>query len=56
MDKIIQALSNNGFAWQDYMVFVIYIIILVGMGLFLSRTKKGEEKSSDGCCHTARCG
>ena len=46
MDKIIQALSNNGFAWQDYMVFVIYIIILVGMGLFLSRTKKGEEKSS----------
>ena len=46
MNKIIEALSNNGFATADYLVFVIYIIILVGMGLFLSRSKKGEEESS----------
>ena len=46
MDKIFEALSNNGFATADYAVFVIYIILLVGLGLFLSRTKKGEEKSS----------
>ena len=46
MDKIIQALSNNGFATADYLVFIVYIIILVGMGIFLSRGKKGEEKSS----------
>ena len=46
MDKIIEALSNNGFATADYLVFAAYIVILVGMGLFLSRTKKGEEKSS----------
>ena len=46
MNKIIEALSNNGFATADYLVFIIYIIILVGMGLFLSRSKKGEEKSS----------
>ena len=46
MDKIFEALSNNGFATADYLVFAVYIIILVGMGLFLSRTKKGEEKSS----------
>ena len=46
MDKIFEALSNNGFAVADYLVFIVYIIILVGMGLFLSRTKKGEEKSS----------
>ena len=46
MDKIFEALSNNGFAMADYLVFIVYIIILVGMGLFLSRTKKGEEKSS----------
>ena len=46
MDKIFEALSNNGFATADYLVFIVYIIILVGMGLFLSRTKKGEEKSS----------
>ena len=46
MNKIFEALSNNGFAMADYLVFIVYIIILVGMGLFLSRTKKGEEKSS----------
>ena len=46
MDRIIEALSNNGFEMADYLVFAAYIIILVGMGLFLSRTKKGEEKSS----------
>ena len=46
MNKIIEALSNNGFALADYLVFIAYIIILVGMGLFLSRSKKGEEKSS----------
>ena len=46
MDTIINALSNNGFAVADYLVFIIYIIILVGMGIFLSRGKKGEEKSS----------
>ncbi len=46
METIINALSNNGFATADYLVFVFYIIILVGMGIFLSRNKKGEEKSS----------
>ena len=46
METIINALSNNGFATADYLVFVFYIIILVGMGIFLSRGKKGEEKSS----------
>lgn len=46
MNSIIEALSNNGFATADYMVFVVYIIILVSMGIFLSRGKKGEEKSS----------
>ena len=46
MDRIIEALSTNGFALADYMVFIVYIIILVGMGMFLSRSKKGQEKSS----------
>ena len=46
MNRIFEALSNNGFATADYLVFIVYIIILVGMGLFLSRSKKGEEKSS----------
>ena len=43
MDKIFEALSNNGFATADYLVFIVYIIILVGMGLFLSRTKKEKR-------------
>ena len=44
--SVIEALQNNGFAPIDYIVFGAYIVILVGMGFFLSRTKKGEEKSS----------
>ena len=43
---IIEALKNNGFELADYLVFAAYIILLVGLGLFLSRGKKGEEKSS----------
>ena len=27
MDKIFEALSNNGFATADYLVFIVYIII-----------------------------
>ena len=46
MNTITEALSNNGFATADYLVFIVYIIILVSMGIFLSRNKKGEEKSS----------
>ena len=44
--EILDALKNNGFATADYFVFIAYIVILVGMGIFLSRGKKGEEKSS----------
>ncbi|MBR4047981.1 MAG: sodium/solute symporter [Bacteroides sp.] len=44
--EILEALKNNGFATADYLVFIAYIVILIGMGIFLSRGKKGEEKSS----------
>lgn len=37
---------DNGFSVWDYGVFVLYIVILVGMGIFLSRSKDGQEKSS----------
>ena len=44
--SVIEALQSNGFQTIDYLVFVAYIIILVSLGVFLSRGKKGEEKSS----------
>lgn len=44
--SVLEALRNNGFETIDYGVFVVYIIILVSLGVFLSRGKKGEEKSS----------
>lgn len=46
METIQQALANNGFQTIDYIVFAAYIVILVGMGMFLSRKKDGKEQSS----------
>lgn len=45
--NLIEALQNNGFAMIDYAIFVLYIILLVGLGFFLSRSKDGKEKSSN---------
>ena len=41
--EILDALKNNGFATADYLVFAAYIIILIGMGIFLSRGKKAKK-------------
>lgn len=46
MNDLLEALQNNGFATVDYIVVAAYIVLLVGLGMFLSRSKKGEEKSS----------
>lgn len=44
--SVIESLQNNGFETIDYIVVFLYIVLLVGLGIFLSRGKKGEEKSS----------
>jgi SSS family solute:Na+ symporter len=38
------ALANNGFTCWDYGVFALYIVILVAMGIILSRGKKETSK------------
>ncbi len=38
---------NNTFTFLDYSIFVIYAIALVSVGFWVSRGKKGEEKSAE---------
>ena len=42
-----QAIASSGFQTVDMIIFVAYIVILVVLGLFLGRTKKGQEKSAN---------
>jgi solute:Na+ symporter, SSS family len=37
---------NAGFTTIDYVIFIAYAILIVGLGLWLSRSKKGEERDS----------
>ncbi|MDD4641402.1 MAG: sodium/solute symporter [Bacteroidales bacterium] len=40
-------MSNNaGFTTLDYIIFVVYAVMIVGLGLWLSRSKKGVERDS----------
>ena len=47
MNSISQAISQSGFHTIDFIILVVYLIILVGLGLFLSRSKDGKEKSAN---------
>lgn len=38
---------NESFAVIDYVIFAIYATIIIGVGLFVSRTKKGTEKTAE---------
>ncbi len=38
---------NAGFSTLDYIVFILYAVIIVGLGLWVSRTKKGTTKTAD---------
>lgn len=42
-----QAIAASGFRTMDMVILVIYLVVLISLGLFLGRTKKGEEKSAN---------
>ena len=46
MNSISEAIAQSGFQPVDFVILVVYLCLLVGLGMFLSRTKKGEEKSA----------
>ncbi|MBP1677820.1 MAG: sglT 2 [Bacteroidetes bacterium] len=37
---------NSGFQTIDFVIFAVYIVMIVALGLFLSRKKDGKEKDS----------
>ncbi len=40
-------MNASGFATIDYVIFGAYIVLLIFLGLFLSRNKKGQEKNAN---------
>jgi len=38
---------TTGFGFWDYFVFVAYAILILGVGLWVSRDKKGHEKNAE---------
>ena len=44
--NLIQTISASGFRTVDLVIVLVYLCILVFLGLFLGRTKKGQQKSA----------
>ncbi len=42
-----EAVHNSGFATVDLLILVFYLVILIGLGLYLGRPKKGKQKSAN---------
>ena len=47
MNSISEAIASSGFKTIDFVILVCYLILLVSLGLFLSRNKDGKEKSAN---------
>lgn len=47
MKTISEALATSGFETIDFIILIIYICLLIGLGLFLSRNKDGKEKTAN---------
>jgi SSS family solute:Na+ symporter len=37
---------SSSFEFLDYLIFVLYALVILGLGLWVSRNKKGEQKSA----------
>ena len=35
------------FALTDYIIFIVYAALILGVGLYVSRSKDGKEKSAE---------
>jgi len=40
-------MGNSGFMTIDFIIVGLYMILLVSLGLFLSRNKKGVDKTAN---------
>ncbi|TKG96931.1 sodium/glucose cotransporter [Puteibacter caeruleilacunae] len=40
-------MENNGLVFWDYLVFVVYAIVILSVGLWVSRDKKGHKKNAE---------
>lgn len=38
---------QNGFEFWDYLVFIIYALLILIIGLLVSRSKKGQQKTAE---------
>jgi SSS family solute:Na+ symporter len=47
MNSISEAITMSGFKPIDFIILVCYLVLLVCLGLFLSRNKDGKEKSAN---------
>ena len=47
MNSISEAINQSGFKSIDLIILVLYLVLLVSLGLFLSRNKGGKEKSAN---------
>ena len=38
---------KNSFEFWDYLVFIVYALVILGVGLWVSRKKGGREKNAE---------
>lgn len=38
---------NSHFGFLDYLIFIIYTVVIIFMGFYVSRTKKGQQKTAE---------